>query len=241
MSPILSLYAAGAGEAMSSLEVENNIITLLLIFLALVILGVVISYVVERRFKPRRSYFRSRRWNAGRGASDIRDVGQQIQAVMAAKFEKRRLMNDPEYRLFRLIEEEALAERRGHRVFAQANLGEILASPDRRAFASINSKRVDILIVDGGGWPVAAVEYQGKGHYQGTAAARDAVKKEALRKAGVRYVEVCAGDRPDQVRARLREQMGWGAAPAVSADSAQEAPRPHFGNAGLSPELSGSR
>jgi hypothetical protein len=30
----------------------------------------------------------------------------------------------------------------------------------------------------------------GGGHYQGAAAARDAVKKEALRKAGVRYIEV---------------------------------------------------
>src|SRR5215471_16926325 len=40
------------------------------------------------------------------------------------------------------------------------------------------------------GWPLAAVEYQGNGHYRGTAAARDAVKKEALRKAGVRYIAV---------------------------------------------------
>jgi hypothetical protein len=35
-----------------------------------------------------------------------------------------------------------------------------------------------------------AIEYQGYGHYQGTAAARDAVKKEALRKARVRYIAV---------------------------------------------------
>ncbi len=226
---------------MSSLEVENNIMTLLLILLALVILGVVVSYAVERRFKPRRAYFPSRRRKADRGAPDIRDVGQQMRAVMSAKFEKRRLMNAPEYRLFRLIEEEASAACRDYRVFAQASLGEILASPDRRAFASINSKRVDILIVDGGGWPVAAVEYQGKGHYQGTAAARDAVKKEALRKAGVRYVEVCAGDRPDQVRTRLREQMGWSTAAIPSSDGAQEDPRPHFGNAGFSAGLSGTR
>lgn len=68
--------------------------------------------------------------------------------------------------------------------------GEILASPDQDAFRSINSKRIDILIVDRAGWPVVAVEYQGSGHYQGTAAIRDAVKKEALLKAGVRYVEV---------------------------------------------------
>jgi Protein of unknown function (DUF2726) len=35
-----------------------------------------------------------------------------------------------------------------------------------------------------------AIEYHGRGHYQGTAAARDTVKKEALRQAGVRYIEV---------------------------------------------------
>jgi hypothetical protein len=40
------------------------------------------------------------------------------------------------------------------------------------------------------GDPIAAIEYQGHGHYRGTAAARDAVKKEALRKAGVRYIEL---------------------------------------------------
>ena len=38
-----------------------------------------------------------------------------------------------------------------------------------------------------------ALEYQGTGHHQGTAAARDAVKKEALRKAGIGYHEVVAG------------------------------------------------
>ena len=38
-----------------------------------------------------------------------------------------------------------------------------------------------------------ALEYQGTGHHQGSAAARDAVKKEALRKAGVGYHEVVAG------------------------------------------------
>ena len=38
-----------------------------------------------------------------------------------------------------------------------------------------------------------ASEYQGTGHHQGTAAARDAAKKEALRKAGIGYHEVVAG------------------------------------------------
>ena len=54
-----------------------------------------------------------------------------------------------------------------------------------------------------------AVEYQGGGHYQGTATIRDAVKKEALSKAGVAYIEVFPGDSPDEIRLRVREQLGW--------------------------------
>jgi hypothetical protein len=41
-------------------------------------------------------------------------------------------------------------------------------------------------------------------------AARDAVKKEALRRAGIGYVEVVAGDTPDEMRrvvARLVERL----------------------------------
>ena len=140
---------------------------------------------------------------------DLTDVGQQLHAVMAASFQRRRLLSTSEYQAFKIIEADVAAERRGYRVFAQTSLGEVLTSPDENAFRSINSKRVDILIVDPGGWPVVAVEYQGGGHYQGTAAARDAVKKEALRKAGVRYVELSAGDGAEQIRSRVREQLGW--------------------------------
>jgi hypothetical protein len=141
--------------------------------------------------------------------SDPKDVGQQLHAVMAGSFKRRRLLNQSEYQVFKIIEADIAAARRGYRVFAQTNLGEVLTSSDENAFHSINSKRVDILIVDQGGWPVAAVEYQGDGHYQGTAAARDAIKKEALRKAGIRYVEITATDSSEQIRSRVREQLGW--------------------------------
>jgi hypothetical protein len=142
-------------------------------------------------------------------APDRSDPGQQLNAVMAAPFKKRKLLSLAEYKVFKIAEEEAAAARRGHRVFAQTNLGEILNSPDDYAFYSINSKRVDILIVDKGGWPALAVEYQGNGHYQGTAAARDAIKKEALRKAGVQYLEVSADHTAEQIRSRIRELLGW--------------------------------
>src|SRR5690606_2597441 len=82
------------------------------------------------------------------------------------------------------------------RVMAQVSLGEVLSSPDPKAFSTINSKRVDLLLISNGGQPIAAIEFQGDGHYQGNAAARDAVKKDALRRAGVDYLEVKPGQTP---------------------------------------------
>ena len=52
-----------------------------------------------------------------------------------------------------------------------------------------------------------ALEYQGAGHHQGTAAARDAVKKEALRKAGIGYHEVVAGHTTPAELKRLVEKL----------------------------------
>ena len=106
---------------------------------------------------------------------------------MGATFRKRRLLSRSE--AYVLYAAERAADLKW-RVMAQVSLGEVLSSPDARAYSAINSKRVDLLIVSRSGDPIAAIEYQGHGHYQGTAAARDAVKREALRKAEVRYIEV---------------------------------------------------
>ncbi len=152
-------------------------------------------------------------------AGEFKDVGQQLRAVRAAKFETKELLNYSEYRVFKIIEDDIAGARRGYRVFAQVNLGEILASRSDDGFRSINSKRVDILIVDQGRQPVVAVEYQGSGHYQGTAAARDAVKKDALEKAGVKYVEIFPSDSDEQIRSRVREQLGWRTAAPTAHDA----------------------
>jgi hypothetical protein len=175
-------------------------------------LVVLLGYIVARRGGLLSPPQRARQWTRRRDPADARE---QLLAVMRAPFEKQRLMSSAEYRVFKIIEEDVAAERRGHRVFAQTSLGEILQSPSRSAFRSINSKRVDVLVVDPYGWPLLAVEFQGDGHYQGDAAARDAVKREALRKAGVPYVEVFPTDSDDQIRSRVRERLGWQAdAPA---------------------------
>ena len=138
---------------------------------------------------------------------DVRDSSNQLRFVMAADFERKKVMGRSEYDVFAIVEAEARAFR-GHRVFAQTSLGEILTSEDNRAFRCINSKRVDILVVAWNGYPVLAVEYQGGGHYQNDAAARDAVKKAALRKAGVAYLEASKLHSADEIRGSVRSALG---------------------------------
>jgi hypothetical protein len=123
------------------------------------------------------------------------DAAEQLRCVMAAKFEKRPLLNKAEAQVLAAAERAVGEIGEGWRVMAQVCLGEILGSPDEAAYRAINSKRVDLLVIARNGEPLAAIEYQGGGHHQGTAAARDAVKKEALRRAGVEYIEIKEGDR----------------------------------------------
>jgi Protein of unknown function (DUF2726) len=151
--------------------------------------------------KPRGYGGSNRRWNA-KGVVDpyrpavqhpVVDAAEQLKTVMSGTFVRQRVLSQREARVFVEIEKAIAQVEKPWRVLAQVSLGEVLLSSDARACSAINSKRVDLLIVDEEYQPLAAVEYQGGGHHQGTAAARDAVKKEALRKAGVDYIEVLGG------------------------------------------------
>lgn len=104
----------------------------------------------------------------------------------------------------------------GWRVWPQVSLGEVVETQgrteaDKEAHRWINSKRADFVVVDNRGWPLAVIEYQGKGHYRGNAAERDAVKRTVLAKAGVHYIEVPAemskrrGQLDNHLRAEFRE------------------------------------
>lgn len=139
----------------------------------------------------------------------VQNAADQLQCVMEAPFTARPLLNKPERRLLAILDE-ALAEHSpGWRAMGQVSLGEILASPNAEAFLAVNSKRVDLLIVDADSHPLHAIEFQGTGHHlSGNTAARDAVKKEALRRAGIGYVEVVSGDTPAEVRALVRKLAG---------------------------------
>jgi hypothetical protein len=138
----------------------------------------------------------------------VPDAADQLRTVMNADFKAQALLNKSEARLFKALDKMVIEMRPGWQVMAQVSLGEILRSEDKDAYLCINSKRVDLLIVDADCKPIHAIEYQGGGHFKGAhaTAARDAVKKEALRRAGIGYVEVVAGDTPAELR-KLVERL----------------------------------
>ena len=138
----------------------------------------------------------------------VPDAADQLRTVMNAQFTAQPLLNKSEARLFKAIDRQVLEARPDWQVMAQVSLGEILRCEDKAAYGCINAKRVDLLIVDENCRPLHAIEYQGGGHFKGAhaTAARDAVKKEALRRAGIGYVEVVAGDTPQAVR-RVLERL----------------------------------
>lgn len=138
----------------------------------------------------------------------IPDAADQLRTVMKADLKAQPLLNKSEARQFKAIDRQVLKAKPGWQVMAQVSLGEILRCEDKDAYACINSKRVDLLNVDDECKPIHAIEYQGGGHFKGAhaTAARDAVKKEALCRAGIGYVEVVQGDTPAELR-RVVERL----------------------------------
>lgn len=146
---------------------------------------------------------------------NLADPNHQMEAIAHADFETVPLLNREEARLLPLLEQATRKHGNGHRLMAQTSLGELLRPKSRiqgedslkRAYASINSKRLDFAIIDRFGHLALAIEYQGSGHYQPKAFMRDAVKREVLRKAGVPLLEVSldarATDLDDKIRSIL--------------------------------------
>ncbi|RUO97552.1 DUF2726 domain-containing protein [Hyphomicrobium sp.] len=144
----------------------------------------------------------------------VSDPKKQLEFVSRVEFERQPLINKSEFQVLLVLEEVVRSCGRGHRVMAQTVLGEFLrpkpgggAEADL-AYRSINSKRADFVVVDSRGYAVLVVEYQGSGHYQGTANLRDAVKREAFRTAGLTLLEVMPGFSKADVAARVRQALG---------------------------------
>ena len=180
--------------------------------LILLAIGLVAAVVLGEVLKPsrKRNWGRRSGWRRTHepGGSRAPDAADQLRIVMASEFKAKRLLNRGESRVLAALEPLVAELLPGWRVCAQVSLGEVLEGSSTEAFNTINAKRVDFLLVDETMRPRHAIEYQGKGHHQGAAAARDAVKKEALRRAGVGYGEVFADDTPAELRTMLARLGG---------------------------------
>ncbi len=198
-----------------------------LVLIAVLAVGAVLGIAVERLVEgqkraERRAYWHGRNsgkrggkvvpFNKGAGSEAAKANGNatdQLACVMAADFSARPLLNRPEANLFKALDTAVIARNPGWQVMAQVSLGEFLSSPDKDAYGCVNSKRVDFALMDPDARVVHAIEYQGTGHHlPGSAAvARDAVKKEALRKAGIGYHEVVAGHTTPSELRRMVEKL----------------------------------
>lgn len=183
-----------------------------------------VHFVFGRRRE--RSSFRKDRESTFRFYNRIGDPSNQLRHVMAASFYKKKVMSKAEYKVFRIVEVELRSQGGGYRVLSQTSLGEIIGSDNKKAFDSINSKRVDILIIGPYGEPVAAIEYQGGTHHQGFSAARDAIKREALRRAGVEFIEVLESHTPEEIAHLVRRLFRLSSKPAGATSSQSWSPRP---------------
>ncbi|QEW19779.1 hypothetical protein LA6_001969 [Marinibacterium anthonyi] len=141
---------------------------------------------------------------------------QQIQAVAGAAFRKQRLLNHGEYKLLLQIEDILPNIAPRHRLMAQTSLSEVIrpvgdgvSKEWKQAFHAINAKRLDFAIFDSAGYLACAVEYQGAGHYtdQTRTFVRDAVKREALRRAGVPLIEIEPTFTKPDIEAALRRHL----------------------------------
>ena len=208
-------------------ETLNALLDQPVLLLVILAIGAAIGMGVEK-YTAAEKRAKWRAYYAGKGAAKKRAklelVGKtkpepsdfaadQLKAVMKADFKPRSLLNKKEGNVFRSLDKFVIERNPGWQVMAQVSVGEFLASDDKDAYFAINSKRVDFVLMDEQCQVRHALEYQGNGHHQGSAAARDAVKKEALRKAGIGYHEIVAGHTtPAELRTLVEKLVPAGGA-----------------------------
>ena len=168
-------------------------------------------------FKPAKRSRRRREPKLDRPTlADSREMADPLAQLGLVDWQTKALMNASELRIFKQLEQLVAGAGGGQRLFSQVSMGEFLRvdprSGDRSActsaFNRVNAKRVDYLIIDRAGFPLAAIEYHGSGHYQSNAETRDRIKREAFRLAGIPFVEVARQGLSERQLADLRGILG---------------------------------
>lgn len=168
---------------------HNHAITLAaLIIAALLILGL----------------FRQMAGKWGRNANPIlQRAREHLKAVRGAPFQPKPLANRLEKAAYQTAVDIVAKRGKREQILLQVSLGEILKSKDRRAYWAINSKRVDLLVIDHELRPLVVIEIDGSGHGLSREIARinDKIKDITLAAAGIPLIRIPA---PDDDLAKIR-------------------------------------
>ncbi|MBC7521691.1 MAG: DUF2726 domain-containing protein [Sandarakinorhabdus sp.] len=123
-----------------------------------------------------------------------------LRDVSDARFSPKRLLSDNEAIVLTEVETIIAGIGQAWRVLAQVSLDHIVESTSAEAGAAIDGQQAALVVITGDRTPIAVIEYQPLGQVRNEDAIRDAVKREALRRASVAYIEVRASDQPGDLR-----------------------------------------
>lgn len=169
------------------IHINNNTILLIGLSLFLILLG----SLLKGKRRRKNSNSSHHKITPVISASKLEKISDHLDLAMKHHYKRKPLMNYSEFQLFKALNQLLThSNYQEFRLFSQVSMGEFIEAEERSAHFAINNKRVDFLIIDKKGYPVIVIEYQGEGHYQENAAKRDAVKREACRKAGVLFIEL---------------------------------------------------
>lgn len=114
----------------------------------------------------------------------------QLSIALKSKFTKQRIINKTEEEVYRLILRFLITNNlKQYKVTMQTSMGEILKC-ESEGYGTINCKRADFCIVDKDFYPIAIIEVNGSGHYQGDALEREEIKRSAAECAGITYISI---------------------------------------------------
>lgn len=151
---------------------------------------------------------------------DLSNPKDQMEAIVSISFERKPLVDREAVPLLRAVEMICREIDPGLRVHAQVCLGEaitprrrgVLAEKVQWAADSIAGKSLDFAVFDRDGMIVAALEFEGSKQQPSRSFLRDAVKREAIRKAGVAFLEVERAYSVEELTRQLYDTL----APATS-------------------------
>lgn len=155
-------------------------------FFLLCVVGFLVWYVVK-----------GKRGSWPRGGFKLAQVAEQLRVVERCTYYRKPALGKGEYRVF-MAASKYFTRWEGFRVVPQLSMGEVIKCNDNAGHSCVNSKRIDVAVIDRHGYLVAAIEFNGSGHFMSAdAVGRDAVKAAALRSAGVPLVVINQHDKPD--------------------------------------------